>query len=91
MVKEEIIRKENKEVSELLLTIFKNVKNEYQEKEINELKRVGKERAEKYDIQKLFKEANKKVEVATEEIPMLKYKESIFKKFRNWFRRTLKK
>ena len=88
MVKEELIRKENKEISELLLTIFKNVKKYYQEKKIEELKIIEKEKAEKYDIEKIFKERNKKVEVATEEIAMINYKESIFTKIKNWFKRT---
>ena len=87
MVKEEIIRKENKEISELLLTIFKNVKKEYQEKKIEELKMIEKEKAEKYDIEKIFKERNKKVGVATEEIAMINYNESIFTKIKNWFKR----
>ena len=87
MVKEEIIRKENKEISELLLTIFKNVKKEYQEKKIEELKRLEKEKTEKYDIEKIFKERNRKVEVATEKIAMIEYKESIFTKIGNWFKR----
>lgn len=58
MVKEEIIKKENKEISELLLTIFKNVKSDYQEK-IDDLKRIEKEKTEKYDIEKIFKGRNK--------------------------------
>ncbi len=87
MVKEELIRKENKEISELLLTIFKNVKKYYQEKKIEELKIIEKEKAEKYDIEKIFKERNKKVEVATEKIAMIEYKESIFTKIGNWFKR----
>jgi len=89
MVKEEIIRKENKEISELLLTIFKTVKKEYQEKKIEELKMIEKEKAEKNDIKKIFKERNKniKVEVATEEIAMINYKESIFAKIKNRFKR----
>ena len=58
MVKEEIIRKENKEISELLLTIIKNVKSDYQEK-IDDLKRIEKEKTEKYDIEKIFKGRNK--------------------------------
>lgn len=88
MVKEEIIRKENKEISELLLTIFKNVKNDYQEK-IEDLKRIEKEKTENYDIEKIFKERNKnkEVELATEEIAMIEYKEPIFTKIKNWFKR----
>lgn len=89
MVKEEIIRKENKEISELLLTIFKKVKNDYQEKKIEDLKRIEKEKTEKYDIEKIFKERkkNKEVELATEEIAMIEYKEPIFTKIKNWFKR----
>ncbi len=90
MVKEEIIRKENKEISELLLTIFKNVKNDYQEKKIEDLKRIEKEKAEKYDIDKLFKERNKhkEIESTAEKTAMIEYKESIFTKIKNWFKRT---
>ena len=36
MLKEEIIRKENKEISELILTILKNLKKDYREKENKE-------------------------------------------------------
>lgn len=60
MVKEEIIRKENKEISELILTIFKNVKKDYKEKEIENLKRIEKENAKKYDIERLFEKRNQK-------------------------------
>ncbi len=84
MIKEEIIRKENKEISELLLTIFKNVKKDYQEKKIE------KEDAEKYDIERLFKERTQKKELdyTTEKIAMVEYKESIFTKIKNWFKRN---
>ena len=84
MIKEEIIRKENKEISELLLTIFKNVKKDYQEKKIE------KEDVEKYDIERLFKEQTQKKELehATEKVAMVEYKESIFTKIKNWFKRN---
>lgn len=93
MVKEEIIRKENKEISELLLTIFKNVKNDYQKKKIEDLKRIEKEKTEKYDIEKIFKERNKnkKVELATGEIAMIEYNESIFTRIKNWFKQLFNK
>lgn len=93
MLKEEIIRKENKEISELLLTIFKNVKNDYQKKKIEELKRIEKEKNEKYDIEKIFKERNKnrEIELATEEIAMIEYNESIFTRIKNWFKRLFNK
>ena len=93
MLKEEIIRKENKEISELLLTIFKNVKNDYQKKKIEDLKRIEKEKNEKYDIEKIFKERNKnrEIELATEEIAMIEYNESIFTRIKNWFKRLFNK
>ena len=90
MVKEEIIRKENKEISELILAIFKNVKKDYKEKEIENLKRIEIENTEKYDIERLFKERTQKkeVEYVTEKMAMVEYKKSIFTKIKNWLKRN---
>lgn len=89
MLKEETIRKENKEISELLLTILKNVKSDYQEKKIQESKTIEEEKIEKYDIQKIFKEKNrdKKIKPTKEENAIIEYNESIFGKIKKWFKR----
>ena len=93
MLKEETIRKENKEISELLLTILKNVKSDYQEKKIQESKTIEEEKIEKYDIQKIFKEKNrdKKIKLTKKENAIIEYNESIFGKIKKWFKRFFNK
>ena len=62
---------------ERLNTIFDDNENKYQ-----------KELSEKYNPDNLFKNKQSKVETVENSVAMIEYKESIFTKIKNWFKRT---
>lgn len=62
---------------ERLNTIFDDNENKYQ-----------KELSEKYNPDNLFKNKQPKVETVENSVAMIEYKESIFTKIKNWFKRT---
>ena len=83
---EEKIRNENKEISESILKIMKDVKTNYDEKEKTKLQELEIERNEKYALDNLFKnkpitDNNKDVDTLDNNSSITKYKKSIFSKF----------
>ena len=83
---EEKIRNENKEISESILKIMKDVKTNYDEKEKTKLQELEIERNEKYAPDNLFKnkpitDNNKDVDTLDNNSSITKYKKSIFSKF----------
>ena len=51
---------------------------------------LEKKKKEKYNPDNLFKNKNSKVEKIEETVAMVAYKESIFTRIKNWFKRTFK-
>lgn len=90
---EEKIRIENKEISESILKIIKNVKNIYEKKEQTELMKREIEKREEYDSNNIFKCRQKNENninpLESENVSMIEYKESMFtrviKKIKDWF------
>jgi len=86
MSMEEKIRSENKEISESILRIMKDVKTNYAEKEKTKLQELEIEKNEKYAPDNLFKDKpitdnNKDVDTLDNNSSITKYKKSIFTKF----------
>ena len=65
-------------------------KNQITDMEKNELLEEEKRIREKYNPDNIFKKRNvqQKENVITNEVTMIEYKESIFTKIKNWFKRT---
>ena len=85
MSMDEKIRSENKEISESILRIMKDVKTNYAEKEKTKLQELEIEKNEKYAPDNLFKDKpitdNKGVDDLETNSSITKYKKSIFTKF----------
>lgn len=85
MSMEEKIRRENKEISESVLRIMKDVKTNYAEKKKTKLQELEIEKNEKYAPDNLFKGKlitdNKGVDALETNSSITKYKKSIFTKF----------
>lgn len=60
------------------------------EKEQQEETRIEQELREKYNPDNLFKNKETKIETTNNSIAMVEYKESIFIKIKNWFKRIFK-
>ncbi len=81
----------SKETNAILISLFRDYFATEKQKSIlenllrqNQLKQE-KEKIEKYNSNIIFKNKNSKVE---ETVGMIEYKESIFTKIKNWFKRT---
>lgn len=64
------------------------VKKQIYETENFELLQEEKRIREKYNLDNLFKNRDNKVEPVEKSVAMVEYKESIFTKIKNWFKRT---
>ena len=62
---------------------------EFMQKNLHEnQKKIEEAKREKYNPDDLFKNKNSEVEKVEETVAMVTYKESIFTKIKNWFKRT---
>lgn len=52
---------------------------------------IEKDKQKQYDVDNIFKNKEKKVETVEDSVSMIEYKESIFAKIKNWFKKTFKK
>lgn len=66
----------------------KQEKEKLIERDSNNLQEFEKELRKKYNPDNIFKNKASKVETAENTVAMVEYKESIFTKIKNWFKRT---
>ncbi|MBO5348580.1 MAG: hypothetical protein J6A89_01990 [Clostridia bacterium] len=87
-------QKISKEANAILISLFRDYfANEKQKQTLENLLRQNqlkeeKEKAEKYNPSNIFKDKTAIVETTEKSIAMPEYKESIFTKIKNWFKRT---
>lgn len=99
--KEQIIEIDNiekyqpsEQANKLLAVLYKNYfatdeeKNVIQAKEKILYQKEQEELHEKYNPDNLFKNNTAKVETVENSVAMVEYKESVFTKIKNWFKRT---
>ena len=84
----------SEQANKLLAVLYKNYFATDEEKEVIQAKekilyqKEQEELREKYNPDNLFKNKVSKVETVEKSVAMIEYKESIFTKIKNWFKRT---
>lgn len=84
----------SEQANKLLAVLYKNYFATDEEKEVIQAKekilyqKEQEELREKYNPDNLFKNKVSKVETVENSVAMVEYKESIFTKIKNWFKRT---
>lgn len=84
----------SEQANKLLAVLYKNYFATDEEKEVIQAKekilyqKEQEELREKYNPDNLFKNRVSKVETVENSVAMVEYKESIFTKIKNWFKRT---
>ena len=84
----------SEQANKLLAVLYKNYFATDEEKEVIQAKekilyqKEQEELREKYNLDNLFKNRVSKVETVENSVAMVEYKESIFTKIKNWFKRT---
>lgn len=84
----------SEQANKLLAVLYKNYFATEEEKKVIQAKekilyqKEQEELREKYNLDNIFKNRETKIETVENSVSMVEYKESIFTKIKNWFKRT---